>query len=103
MPILLDKKRVDFKKEYKGEGFLDHWTTMLDQVEDSWDSTWVWSFFGACNKSKSFTKGPKIQKLENPNTRIKSMFREDFRNPASLAPNGLPHYKDYKLHSQTAA
>ena len=29
-----------------------------------------------------------------------SMFPEDFRNPGSLAPNGLHHFRDYKLHFQ---
>ena len=28
------------------------------------------------------------------------MFPEDFRNPGSLAPNGLHHFRDYKLHFQ---
>ena len=106
VPILLDKKGKLKKKLLRLSGPLDHGATatnMLDQVEEKRDPTWVWSFLELVLNLEVTQKGPKIQKLENPNTRIKSMFREDFRNPASLAPNGLPHFKDYKLHSQTAA
>ena len=59
-------------------------------------------------KLKVTTKDTTPERKKNAKTKIKKreikgMFPEAFRNPASLAPNGLPHFRDYKLHSQTAS